>query len=389
MSTTNTSTAIAVFEEITNILAPFPSDKFRHLVPTTLQARSDLYRPSATVVMVDASDGRQVYPTPGSKDGSLCLHSLALERIGNAAGIDFDPRLTRHIHDVVNQPLICEYIVGGWYTDSLGQRRMISRGAKADLRDGSVSARLLGGGLGVARQFVCERTESRARNRVIRATTNLPSSFSRAELALPMVAVRWRLDERDPDVRRALIARGTAAADAVFDGVIHGTPDIDPVSESEEAAIAAAATRVEAEPDVPDDAPAAAAAPTAPPATTVVTPEDAITAIAARTANVVRRRAAGERETPATDDDVKAIGIAVRDVLALRDRVAQPRWKDVRLAVVRVLFGVGSTRDMTVAQARVFIAMSKDPAGQKEIAAAWAFVADRDPALADVRDALR
>ena len=214
-----TETGLAVFREMREVLSSFPSSSFIQLLPTSAQEMSDLYRPAVTVVKIDPQDQREVYDTPGG-GGTVCLHSQALERIANAAGIDFDPTLTHHVHDRVHQPFICEIHVGGWYTDSLGQRRPITAGAVSDLRDGTPTAKVLTGrtgkGLETARQFICERTESRARNRAIRKTTNLPSSFSKDELRKPMVAVRFRLDERDPEARKALIAQGTRASTQVF-----------------------------------------------------------------------------------------------------------------------------------------------------------------------------
>ena len=207
--------ALAPFREMREVLAPYPSDSYTHLLPTSYQEQSDLYRLAVTVVKVNPDDTRDVYPTPGG-GGTVCLHSQALERIGAAAGIDFDPTLARHVHDRVGQPFICEIHVGGWYTDSLGQRRPITAGAVSDLRDGTPTAKVLKGGIETARQFICERTESRARNRAIRKTTSLPSSFSKDELRKPMVALRFRLDERRPDVAKALIEAGTRAGAQVF-----------------------------------------------------------------------------------------------------------------------------------------------------------------------------
>jgi len=365
------------FEQLRRTLARYPANQYRLLLPTTMADLSSLYRPSPTVVYVDPDDGRDVYPTPGGARDSFCLHNQTLERIANAAGIDFDSRMSRHVHDVVREPFICEQHVGGYYTDAQGARRRITASAKSDLRDGTPTAKLLAGGLNVARQFICERTESRARNRTIRKTTNLPSSFTRAELTLPMVAVRFRLDERHPDVRKALIAAGAAAADEVFpaqDGDPIDAGQARPDEFIEGQIIDTTTGQTPAEPDIPDDAPAAPPPP----------PPDPVVAIVARAVADVRKRPAGERDTPATDDDIRAVGIAVRDVLGLRGRVTQPRWRDVRLAIVRRLFGVASTRDLTTAHARVLVDMSKDPNGQGAIGTVFNAAMTNDAALGDV-----
>lgn len=365
------SKALAVFQEMREVLRPFPSDKYIQLVPTTLQERSDLFRPSATVVQVNADDPRDVYPTPGG-GATVCLHSQALERIGNAAGIDFDPTLTRHTHDRVKEPYICEIHVGGWYVDSLGQRRLITAGAVSDLRDGTVTANVLKGGLTTARQFICERTESRARNRAIRKTTNLPSSFRKDELRKPMVAIRFRLDERDPDVRRALIDRGTGAAREVFGQTEAAALDAG-VARPEEEVIEGQARVVEqatkAEPnDIPDDEPV---------------PFDIKPIQAALEAAAKRSRVDNGK---ASDQQLMDIGVGLRDVLDLRNRldlVKEERpagYAKVRLAMLTALFGVSSSADLTARQAAAMLAWLGTDEGKQQARAVF----DESAAAADL-----
>lgn len=359
------SKALAVFQEMREVLRPFPSDKYIQLVPTTLQERSDLFRPSATVVQVNADDPRDVYPTPGG-GATVCLHSQALERIGNAAGIDFDPTLTRHTHDRVKEPYICEIHVGGWYVDSLGQRRLITAGAVSDLRDGTVTANVLKGGLTTARQFICERTESRARNRAIRKTTNLPSSFRKDELRKPMVAIRFRLDERDPDVRRALIDRGTGAAREVFGQTEAAALDAG-VAQPDEEVIEGQARVVEdaAEPEIPDAEPAA-------PALDVKLIQAALEAAAKRS-----RVDNGK----ASDQQLMDIGVGLRDVLDLRNRldlVKEERpagYAKVRLAMLTALFGVSSSADLTARQAAALLAWLATDEGKHQARAVFGEIA--------------
>lgn len=228
------SRALAVFKEIRDVLAPYPAERFHHLLPTAFQERSPLWRPAPTVVVVDPSDERDVYPTPGSgkkmhevgPNDSLCFRSSTLERIANAVGIDFD---NERIEWSPAEPYVCTAYVGGWYTDSLGQRRRVTGSATEDLRDGSVAAAIAASPkqLGTARQFIQERALSRARNRCIRKTANLRSSYKKSELLVledgkakpkPFVALRFRLDESDPDAKRAIIAQATGASEFVFGG---------------------------------------------------------------------------------------------------------------------------------------------------------------------------
>lgn len=362
------SKALAVFHEMREVLAPFPSDKFIQLVPTTLQERSDLFRPSATVVQINPDDPRDVYPTPGG-GATVCLHSQALERIGNAAGIDFDPTLTRHTHDRVKEPYICEVHVGGWYTDSLGQRRLITAGAVSDLRDGTVTANVLKGGLTTARQFICERTESRARNRAIRKTTNLPSSFRKDELRKPMVAIRFRLDERDPDVRRALIDRGTGAAREVFGDAAAPVTDAGvalPDEEVIEGTVVDEAAKAEPEPEIPDGEPAPAA----------------VDLTALRSAlESVRAKLRGA-DGPASSELVMSIGVSLRDILDLRTRAAKERWPDVRLGILQALWGIASTNDLTSRQATATLTWLSDDEGRDQARALFDYLIASDSAFA-------
>jgi hypothetical protein len=201
------------FSDVRNALAPYKPEQYHRLVPTALQERSPLYRPAVAVVKINASDTRDVYPTPGAKDGTLCLHTQALERLGNAAGIDF---LRTEYEGDPKEPYLVTAHVFFEVIDALGQRRRGHASATCDYREGTIASKLLGGGLSVARQFIRERTEARARNRAIRKWNGMATSFTREELEKPFVAVRWRLDESDPDVKRALIAQGVGASDQIF-----------------------------------------------------------------------------------------------------------------------------------------------------------------------------
>lgn len=218
------SRALVPFERVTHALAPYPEANYHHLVPTIHQEPSSLFRPAVAVLKVDATDDRDCYPVPGSGKKTLAdcgpndlvvLHGGVLERMGNALGIDWDETQFEHAH--VKEPNICLAKVGGWFIDPVGARRRLTASAKSDLRDGGPVAKFMPPNpLNVARQFICERTESRARNRAIRKVANLRSSYKKAELAKPFLALRWRLDENDPDVKRAMIAAATGTADAVY-----------------------------------------------------------------------------------------------------------------------------------------------------------------------------
>jgi hypothetical protein len=232
----NRDKALAPFKEIRDALAPYPPERFIQLLPSTYLGGSPLFIPTPSLVTVDPRDERDVYKTPGSKDSdeSVCLHAVALQRIANAAGIDFDPTMAFHRHDRVKDPWVCEQIAGGTYIDSLGQTRTIASGwVTQDLRDGSPRANLITRqgpvALQVARQFICEQCSTRARSKAIRNAVQMRGSYKKSELLLveqidgktvtrpkPMVALRFRLDESDKDVKKALIDRATGARNQVF-----------------------------------------------------------------------------------------------------------------------------------------------------------------------------
>ncbi len=371
----DTSRALAIFEEVRSVLAPFPPDRFWHLVPTAFTERSELYRPAAVVVQINPDDPRDVYKTPGSRDDSLCLHSYALERTGNAIGIDWRP--TAYSHDHASEPFICEAHVTGIYTDPLGQRRIVSASAKSDLREGSPTARLLAGGISTARQFICERTESRARNRLIRKVANIPSTFTREELRKPFVAIRWRLDERLPDVRQAMISAGTSAAREIY-----GAP-IDAGEDAPEAEVVE--TRAAPPGDEPGiAAPAAAAAPPPPAGADVIS--------AAARAEALKRSDAAKP----SDAALAALGAAIRDGLALSGKISDRAAVAIRLSLARGLFSdrMRSIRELSGGEAAVLAGMAQDEAGRAQLATVLRGRLELgDPVLADhaaeIREALR
>jgi hypothetical protein len=352
------TTALAIFEDMKKTLEPFPAANFHQLIPTAFQERSELFRPAASVVNVNPDDPRDVYPTPGG-GGTLCLHSQALERIGNAMGIDWDS--TKYEHEHATEPYICTAFVSGTIVDSLGQRRRLTASAKSDLRDGSITSRVLGRGTDTARQFICERTESRARNRAIKKVGNIPTSFTKDELRKPFVAIRFRLDERDPDVKRALIEQGTRATDQVY-GRLPAGPVIDagradPADEAHEA-------RVDEEPAIPDE------------------PRTAKKSDAGVLIDSFKKAAAARPDANvlASDEVLGTLAYALRDVWQL------PNDKDVmavaRRTVARAVFGVTKLRELTRAQVQVIVDAGKELGGQAQLSEIRDFLATADPDFA-------
>lgn len=367
--TVDVSRAIEPFSEMKKALEPFPAERYHLLLPTTFVGVSPLFIPMPTVVSVDASNPREVYDTPGARDGTVCLHSTKLEQIANAGGLDFDPSLEMHTHDFQKEPYLCQMSVGGWYIDSIGQRRLVGDGVTHDLRDGSKRSKLLLGregtnskALDAGRQFICEQARSRARARVIRKCMNLASSYRKDELQKPFVAIRFRLNEQDEDVKQALIARAVGATNDVF-GTRRALP-APPATDAVEDVIKGAA--IEEEPEIPDEK--------APPK------KVDIRAVIARLAV---HDTTDDRER--YGDPEGAVAYALRDALGLKT------WTKEDLGIVRrkfvgMLFSV-PVADLSRSMVSVLTAAAKDPQGQKDIVALFDHLASVDEEMKRIRAA--
>jgi hypothetical protein len=382
------SKALVPFKVIRDVVAAYPADRFHLLLPTTYLGSSSLFIATPTAVIIDPDDERDVYKTPGSRDNddSICFHATALQRLANAGGIDFDPSLTRHRHDREKTPLVCEQIAAGWYIDSIGQRRLISSPwVTHDLRDGSPRARLAHSPkqLEVGRQFICEQCGARARSSAIRKALDMKSSYKKSELywldqverdgkqvtlrrPKPFVALRFRLDEADPDVKRALIARGVGAAQEIFGAAetrelpepaaAAGADALEDVVDGEIIDVETQQVVLEAEPPIGEVAPAPKAeAPT----------RDANAVAAAATS---KAKAITDAQGKASDEYLAHVGAQLRDALQLAKLESKGQIA-VRLAIARGLYGasIKSVRELTTAQARVVVEMTKEPEGQRDL----------------------
>lgn len=361
------NTAIERFKELRDVMAAFPAEQYIRLIASTLQEPSSLFRPVPAAIKVNPQDERDVYPMPGSRvrkledvapDGKVCLHTTALERIGGLLGIRWLG--TTFDRDKTEPYLITAHVRAEW-TDAVGERISLAASATCDYREGSIGAAQLGGGLPTARQFISERSEARARNRIVRKVTGMPSAFTKQELQQKaFVAVRWILDERQPDVRKALIERGTRAAGEVFGAAPVRELNAGNESAAEEFVADGAAidttAQVEAEPEIPE-APA---------------PRPALDVQAIRAGlEVLRSKARGDNGK-ASQQQLLDIGEQLRDVLDLRNRLDVPegerskRYKDVRLAVLAALFGVTSSTDLSAHQATAVLTWLSTDEGQQE-----------------------
>lgn len=411
----NTSKALEPFKGVRDVLAEYPKDRFIPLLPTTYVGSSPLFVPAPTLVTVDPRDERDVYKTPGSRDGDelVCFHASTLQRIANAAGIDFDPSMSAHRHDRTKEPWVCEQIVGGYYIDSLGATRPISSGwTTHDLRDGSPRANLLTRqspkALDVARQFICEQCSTRATSRAIRRALQLQSSYKKSELLIteqvdgktvtrpkPLVALRFRLDETDPDVKKALIDRATGARGRVFGEQpalpeptgVPGVGGRDELEDIEGQVIDADAREAEPnEPDVvePEPEPVAAAAPT-----------DRAKAIAAHVEQIRgelksqdgRPWSKAAREKAPSEPQVGLVAGQITRALGAEKLLTPDAKKRIRRAILAFLFGAFTDySELTSDRCSAVIDWARDfPAEVHELVA---HLVATDAELVSVRDAL-
>ncbi len=399
------NTALAPFKDVQEALAPYGTDQYHHLVPTARMERSPLFRPVIAIVKVNPADEREVYATPGSGGTTVCLHTQTPEKIGNALGIDW---LGTRFERDPKEPFVVTAHVSAEYIDAVGQRRRISASATSDLRDGSVTAEVLKGGIKTARQFISERSEARARNRVVKKVTGMPTSFTKAELAKPFVALRWRLDENEPDVRRAIIAQSVGASDQIFGhaALPAGDPidaghagaeeealegEFKPAPSGEEAAPRPTASASSAP---TDDEPGIGAAPAAEPT------EDELAAQVARMDAIYRGyQTAREnlafngkpwtnaaRTKQVTPQQWQLVGRSLIDAIAVPG-LSDPHQRAVRHALVGFLRGpIAVWSEVTNEQASAAIEWAKEkPAEVREV---FDFLVARQEALAGVREQL-
>lgn len=313
--------ALARFDDVRQLMAQFDPAKFIPLIPSVFQERSDLYRPAVVVVPVDPTDKRDVYESP-AKDGTVCLRARKAEQIGNAIGVKWHDVKMERTDTSVTATVKAEI------TDAVGDRIPLVAIATEYLtpaKGRTVST------------FPEEKAQARARAILIKKLTGLPTSFTPAELkAKDFVGLRWVLDDRQPDIRDAVINRGLQAAAHVF-GKEAPQKAIEAVAGPDDQVIEGQLSEV-GEPEIPDAPPATAAAP-------------AFDIQAVRAALEVLRSKQRTVDGRASDDLLQEVGVALRDVLELPGRVDKAQWTRVRLAMLTALWGIeGSSRNLTAHQ---------------------------------------
>lgn len=159
-----------------------------------------------TLVRIEPAE---TYPTGGGKFG---LSKNALDRIGHAVGISWDPMLSRRLDDG-RDPHYCHYKAVGTYRAADGQVQTIQGEKEFDVRDGS--PQLKGKSprqIEEMRMHVLSHAETKARLRAIRSM-GIRTGYTQAELEKPFACARVVFTGKtaNPELR-AEFARMTAAS---------------------------------------------------------------------------------------------------------------------------------------------------------------------------------
>lgn len=173
----------------------------------------------AALAIVPINVEGETYDIPGGKRG---LAKVALNKIAAAAGISWDPHLSRRL-DNGSDPNYVHYRAVGWYRAFDGSRVGIQAEKEMDVRDGSPQVLALfdkarAKGRDATQQIrelrlhILGHAETKAQLRAIRAL-GLRTSYTREELQRPFVVARIVFTGKtdDPQLKQ-LFANRTADA---------------------------------------------------------------------------------------------------------------------------------------------------------------------------------
>jgi len=178
-----------------------------------------------------------IYPVGSGKFG---LGKAPLDRIAGAAGVDWDPVLTRRLDDG-RDPHYCSFQAVGYVRSFDGSRRTITGTKEMDLRAGSPQCEALAArrtdGSGDAdkqiremRLHILGHAESKAKLRAIRSL-GLQTSYPIEDLRRPFAVARLMFTGRsqDPELRREF-ARMNAEAMIGGTRALYGAPALPPAA---------------------------------------------------------------------------------------------------------------------------------------------------------------
>ncbi len=165
------------------------------------------FRPSLRMTKIDTVlDHGEVYE-PWEKRGSLALTKKAIDKLAQLAGIEWN-YVTRV--DDGSDPLYAHYKAKGTMLEVDGTERSEEASRPINLNEGSPEAEAMKANPGMlkkARQNIAMYSESKAKNRVVRALLGIQSSFKPEELQKPFVVLKIVPDMNDPEVRRMVQAK--------------------------------------------------------------------------------------------------------------------------------------------------------------------------------------
>lgn len=179
-------------------------------------------------MLVDTGrDGQSgdVYKTDG---GKLGLGKTAIQKIGHAAGVSWDPRASGRVDNGSN-PYYCRWRAVGRYKSFDGQTQTLLAEKELDLREGSPNANgLKPNQLQQMRTHIQAHCETKAQLRALRSL-GIKTSYTAEELQKPFVTARviFTGKTEDPELRREFakqIARSFTESSQALYLPAEGTP---------------------------------------------------------------------------------------------------------------------------------------------------------------------
>lgn len=189
-----------------NILTPFSQTSFED------DSFAPGFAPSLRSITLDPrmddknkSISGDVYP-PMEAHGNLALTKQALDKIAMMAGINWKSVERK---DDAQDPFKCRYAATGEILTLDGVPYTYSAEYSLDLNNGSPQAAAIkkDGMLAAQRKNLAMITESKAKNRVIRALLGISASYRPEELTKPFMILRVIPDMHDPEVARMVKAK--------------------------------------------------------------------------------------------------------------------------------------------------------------------------------------
>ncbi len=178
----------------------------------------------------------EVYKLSGGKVG---LSGTTIFKIGNAAGVDWDPDKSGRLDDG-SDPHYCHYRAVGYVRNFDGSKRTIDGEVEIDAREGSpqldeITAKAKEGDrdpklqIRELRKFLLRHAESKAKNRAVASGLGLKRSYNSDELKKPFAVCRLMFTgQSDDPAERKMFAEKTA--DAMIGGMasMYGRPPPQP-----------------------------------------------------------------------------------------------------------------------------------------------------------------